>query len=567
MQYQEPILPVIPEGLDERYRAVLEPRRLLRWMYVGRIALATAIFGAALLVALFQDPVNTFIATVAFVSAMSLTALSFVRTEVNQRPVGPGFLYLQFIHDLLLITVVVHVTGGPDSPFSALYILVNAAAALMLPIGSSLLLAMLGSVLYTGDVVLVSAGDLSLPLVLQVLVFTLAAVGTGYIAARLQEAGEGRERLRAELAGMRLRAADILANIRAAIVTVDDGGRLLYANPMASELLGTALDLHVGTPVLETIRAAAPAVAEALALHITDRRLVTRHEGVLIRDGRATPLGLSTTAVSGDLSQTGSATTVIFQDISDEKRMEALRLRAQRLEAVAALSASLAHEIRNPLSSIRSAVEQISVRPAATDDERTLGALIVRESDRLSRLLAEFLDFARVQVARRDQLDLRAIVEGAVALALTHPDRGEGLRLDVAVPEAPVLLAGDEDLLHRAIFNLVLNAVQASDRSGRVEVALRTLSPREKPNDLAFDGPAIAIEVRDAAGGIAPEIQDRLFEPFATTKPGGSGLGLAIVHRAIEAHRGVILVDSTSAGTCFTVLLPSEPVDQESPRA
>jgi two-component system, NtrC family, sensor histidine kinase PilS len=129
-----------------------------------------------------------------------------------------------------------------------------------------------------------------------------------------------------------------------------------------------------------------------------------------------------------------------------------------------------------------------------------------------------------------------------------------------------VLLAGDEDLLHRAIFNLVLNAVQASDRSGRVEVALRTLSPREKPNDLAFDGPAIAIEVRDAAGGIAPEIQDRLFEPFATTKPGGSGLGLAIVHRAIEAHRGVILVDSTSAGTCFTVLLPSEPVDQESPR-
>jgi two-component system, NtrC family, sensor histidine kinase PilS len=184
---------------------------------------------------------------------------------------------------------------------------------------------------------------------------------------------------------------------------------------------GSALDLHVGTPVLETIRAAAPAVAEALALHITDRRLVTRHEGVLIRDGRATPLGLSTTAVSGDLSQTGSATTVIFQDISDEKRMEALRLRAQRLEAVAELSASLAHEIRNPLSSIRSAVEQISVRPAATDDERTLGALIVRESDRLSRLLAEFLDFARVQVARRDQLDLRAIVEGAVALALTHP--------------------------------------------------------------------------------------------------------------------------------------------------
>jgi two-component system sensor histidine kinase PilS (NtrC family) len=566
LQYQEPILHALPEGLDERYRAVLEPHRLLRWLYVGRIALATAIFGAALLVALYDDPLNTYIATVAFVSAMALTAFSFVRTEVNGRPAGAGFLYLQFIHDLLLITVVVHVTGGPESPFSALYILVNAAAALLLPIGSSLLLAMLGSVLYTGDVVLVSAGDLSLPLVLQVLVFTLAAVGTGYIAARLQEAGEGRERLRAELASMRLRAADILANIRSGIITVDDAGRLLYANPMASELLGTALDLRVGTTVLETVRAAAPAVADAIGLHIGERRLVTRREGVLLRDGRATPLGISTTAVSGDLGQEGGATTVIFQDISDEKRMETLRLRAQRLEAVAELSASLAHEIRNPLASIRSAVEQISSRPASTDDERTLGALIVRESDRLSRLLAEFLDFARVQVARRDRLDLQSIVRGAVTLAGTHPDRGESVSVHAALPDAPVLLAGDEDLLHRAIFNLVLNAVQASGETGRVDVRLRTLSAAEKPNDLAFDGPAIALEVEDAAGGIAAEIQDRLFEPFATTKPGGSGLGLAIVHRAIEAHRGVILVDSASTGTRFTVLLPCEPVVPEPPR-
>lgn len=230
------------EGIDERYRAVLEPGRLLRWIYLGRVGLATANFGTSLLVALRNDPVDTVIATVTFVTAMGLTAYSFVRTEVNRRPAGPGFLYLQFIHDLVLITAVVHITGGPDSPISALYILVNAAAALLLPIGSSLLLAMLGSVLYAGDAVLVRDGDLSLALGLQLLVFTLAAVGTGYIAARLQEAGVGRERLRAELASMQLRAADILGAIRAGIMTVDDAGRLLYANPAASELLGTALD-------------------------------------------------------------------------------------------------------------------------------------------------------------------------------------------------------------------------------------------------------------------------------------------------------------------------------------
>ena len=546
------------ESFDERYRAVLEPSRLLRWIYVARVALATGMFVTALL-ALFTDPGQTLIATVPFVTAMGLTAYSFVRTEVNRSQASPSFLYLQFMHDLALITVVVHLTGGLDSPFSALYILTNAAAALLLPIGSSLLLAMLGSVLYAGAAVLVNDGEFTYPLVLQLVVFTLAAVGTGYIAARLQEAGEGRERLRAELTSMRLRAADILGTIRAGIITVDDRGRLLYANPSASELLGTALDQRLGTMVLDPIRAAAPAVADAISIHMAGGRLTNRSEGSLSRDGRVLPLGITTTAVSGDL-RVGGATTVIFQDISDEKRVEALRLRAQRFEAVAELSASLAHEIKNPLASIRSAVEQIARRPAATDDERTLGTLIVRESDRLSRLLSEFLDFARVQVARRDPVDMRAVVTDAAALAAEHPDRPETGELILDLPTSPTMISGDEDMLHRAVFNLVLNAFQASSGVGKVRVSLRDLPASEQPSGLSFHAPAVALEVSDSGNGIPPEMRDRLFEPFATTKPDGSGLGLAIVHRSIEAHGGVILVDSSAAGTRFTVLLPAAEV-------
>ncbi|MCE9603086.1 MAG: PAS domain S-box protein [Gemmatimonadetes bacterium] len=546
-------------GRTERFQAVLDQRRLLRWIYLGRVAVATASFGATLLGSLFVDPVSTFVATALFVTAMALTAISFVRTEVNRRTPGEGFLYAQFVHDLVLITSVVHLTGGGDSQFSALYILVMAAAALLLPIGSSLLLAMLGSVLYVGDAFLVSGGDLSPYLVLQLVVFTLVAVGTGYIAARLQEAGEGRQRLQAELARMQLRAADILANIRAGIITVDDAGRLLYANPAAATLLGLPVDEAVGTPVLERIRAASPGVLEALTAHIAGGVATSRREGVLLSGGRAVPLGITTTSVSGDLREEGRATTAIFQDITDVKQLEAANLRAQRLEAVAELSASLAHEIKNPLASIQSAVEQLSHRASATPDERTLSSLIVRESERLSRLLSEFLDFARVQVLRRDTLDLRTLVRGAAALAGTHPDRGAQAGLVLDLPDAEVRLDADEDLLHRAVFNLILNAFQASPPEGEVRVRLRTLAPGEQPLGLPFRGTAHAIEVRDSGPGIAPEIADRLFEPFATTKPGGSGLGLAMVHRAIEAHQGVILVDSTSNGTGFTVLLPVDP--------
>ena len=543
-----------------RFRAVLDPRRLLRWIYLGRVSVATVSFVVTLLFTLASDPVRTIVATVPFVTAMLLTAVSFVRTEVNRLEPGPGFLYAQLVHDLFLITSVVHLTGGAESQFSALYILVMAAAAVLLPIGSSLLLAMLGSVLFVGDAFLVSEGEFSISLVLQLGVFILVAVGTGYIAARLQEAGEGRARLQAELARVQLRAADILANIRAGIITVDGQGLLLYANPGAETLLGAGLAAQIGTPVLDRIRDTAPGVANAITAHLEEGLVTSRREGVLIRDGRVVPIGITTTSVSGDLRQERSATTAIFQDISDQKRLDALHLRAQRLEAVAELSASLAHEIKNPLASIRSAVEQLARRPSATADEATLGALIVRESDRLSRLLSEFLDFARVQVARRDRVDLRAILQAASDLAAAHPDGSEHVRVRLDLPPEPTLVVGDEDLLHRAIFNLILNALQASPQGSEVIVTLRPLAVQIIPAGMPFEGPGLAVEIRDSGSGIAPEIESRLFEPFITTKVGGSGLGLAIVHRAIEAHTGAILVDSTTAGTRFTVLLPAAPV-------
>jgi two-component system sensor histidine kinase PilS (NtrC family) len=550
---------LLSTGPDDRYRAVLDPRRLLRWIYIGRLSLATASFIAALLVTLYSDPASTLIATTMFVTAMALTGLSFVRTEVNRRAPGQGFLYAQFVHDLVLITSVVHLTGGAVSPFTALYILAMAAAAILLPVASALLLALLGIVLYVGDAVLVSEGDITVTLVMQLVVFTLVALGTAYIAARLQAAGEGRARLQAELARMQLRAADILDNIRAGIVTVDRAGRLLYANPGATTLIGAPLAERLGTPVLEALRQSAPGVADALKSHLEAGRVTNRSEGVVIREGREIPLGITTTSVSGDLRQEGDAITAIFQDISDQKRIEALNLRAQRLEAVAELSASLAHEIKNPLASIRSAVEQMSSRPAASNDERTLGALIVRESDRLSRLLSEFLDFARVQVARRAPVDVRVIVQGAAALAGTHPDRGSQVRITLDLPETPQPIEGDEDLLHRALFNLILNAVQASPVEGEVRVSMRRTDGASTPSGLPFRGPALVVEVRDQGAGIPKEIEGRLFEPFNTTKIGGSGLGLAIVHRAIEAHRGVILVDSDRGGARFSVLLPLDP--------
>jgi two-component system sensor histidine kinase PilS (NtrC family) len=213
----------------------------------------------------------------------------------------------------------------------------------------------------------------------------------------------------------------------------------------------------------------------------------------------------------------------------------------------------LAHEIRNPLASIRSAVEQLARTKRDDPDDRLLGDLVLRESDRLSRLLGEFLDFSRVRASHFKAVNLLSVVNDALRMVKEHPDCGPGV--EVQVDAKATLLQGDEDLLHRVVWNLLLNAVQALKGSGRVVVAIDHPPLTELPRGTEFEQ-AVRLRVSDNGPGIDPEVKERLFQPFVSGRSGGSGLGLAIVQRAVEAHRGLVMVESAPGqGTSFTILL------------
>jgi two-component system sensor histidine kinase PilS (NtrC family) len=526
----------------------------VRWGYLGRLSVAGAVFVAAVIQWDRADSGATLVAALACVAALVATAASALYTEVAGGALTRGFLYLHTVFDLLLVTAVVHVTGGLESQFSALYILVTVVATLLLPGGRGLLVTALALSCYLADGLLVHGATPDASSWLQFAVFAAVAGGSTAISARLRELGAGQEELAAELVQFRVQAGDILRTIRSGILTVSPQGRLLYANPAAGALLGLDLSRATGRVVLPTLAPIAPELAQALARGLEHGDRITRAEGTITAGGRTFPIGVTTTLSEPD--GRGVTVTAIFQDITESKRVEALHLRAQRLEGVAALGASLAHEIKNPLASIRSAVEQLAARPWAGEDERTLGGLIMRESDRLSRLLTDFLDFARVRVTRIAPVDLGAVAEGAAALARAHPDRRPSVTVRCAAP-AGLVVEGDEDLLHRAVFNLVLNAVQATGDGGEVRVELAAAEADALSDGFLFDHGAVALRVSDSGPGIPPDMRDRLFDPFTTTKPGGSGLGLAVVQRAVEAHRGFVLLDSGDAGTRFTVLLPT----------
>jgi two-component system, NtrC family, sensor histidine kinase PilS len=546
-------------------------------MYLGRVATSGAIFVAAVLAWREADRGATLLASLLVTATLVFTLGSVAYSDFFRRTVGRTFLTAQAAFDLAVVTAIVHLTGGPSSQFAGLYILVIATAALLLLVSRALLIAALGCALYFGDVLVAQRATLDVWIWLQLGVFTTVALLSAYLAARLREARAGHVELAAELQQVRLQAADILHNIRSGIITVDPTGRLLYANPTASRLLGMSLEDRVGQPILPTLEPVAPVLARALERAAQDGSRVTRAEGTITVGARSFPIGLNTTVSDGPVADNGgngdiapaepdaanqvNSATAIFQDISDQKRLDMLHMRAERLEAVAELSSSLAHEIKNPLASIRSAVEQLARSPRANSDEQLLASLIVRESDRLSRLLSEFLDFSRVRVTRIEPMDLVAVTRGAASLAAAHPDRPRDVTVDTVSNVPTLMVEGDEDLLHRAMFNLILNAVQASPAGGKVRVELVPLGVDEAPAGMTFDRGGVAVRVSDEGPGIPPEIRDRLFDPFFTTKAGGSGLGLPIVHRAIEAHRGFVFVDTDTRGTRVTALLPTHQTD------
>jgi PAS domain S-box-containing protein len=527
---------------------------LLRLVYVGRMCLGVAIYVTAALKVRVAAPLDILATSLMLVTAAAVTIASYWHTHVRRRIPGATFLYLQAVFDVFLITAVVHMTGGADSDLASLYVILVAVTALLMPPANAGLVTLFAGLVYFADVFWGHTAGLTSGIWIQLTVFVLVAVVMAYVASRVNVLGAAREALAAEVRQVQLEADDVLRNIRTGVITVDADGHLLYANPASEEILGFKAREWLGRPVMPEFARLAPEFWAAVTSTARRGVRLMRVEATVHRTDRSFPIGVTTTTLDGPVGARPRV-SAIFTDISDSKRLEELHLRAERLEAVAELSSSLAHEIKNPLASIRSSVEQLGRSSRTNPDEKFLANLIVRESDRLSRLLSEFLDFSRVRVTECRPMDLHQVAEAAIRLVREHPDCADGVK--ITLEGGPTPMEGDEDLLHRVVSNLVLNAVQAAGARAAVRVRTGLAAANELPGAAGIENP-VALRVTDNGPGIPADLQDRLFEPFATGRVGGTGLGLAIVQRAVEAHRGLVLVDTKAGGgTTFTVYFPA----------
>ena len=545
----------------------------LRWLIGLRLAILFVFLGTA--TALQERgalPVSSLplFALLGITFGLSVLYLVWLRGVRNLR----RFCQVQIALDLLIQTALVHVTGGLESALSPLYIFSIVAAAALLDRRNTLLTASAGSIFYGGliNLYLYGGGALGWPpagpgsgrppsvafyqVFVNIVAFFVVAILSSQLAERLREAGQRLQERTLDLRKLQTLHRDIIANIPSGVATLDMEGRIVSFNEAAERITGCPAPGLRDRPWTESPLVSCPAIS---AFFANPGAAAPNHvivEDIRRPDGRLMPLGIGVSPLRDE----GGAIlglVVIFQDLTERRRMEEQLRRADRLAALGQLAAGIAHEIRNPLAAISGCVQMLQAEATPSARPQRLLDIVVRETDRLKLITGQFLDFARARPGGPQPCPLGPILEEVVALLSRSQDRHPDTEVELEAATLDELgVLADPDQLKQIFWNLSLNAFEAMPGGGRL--VIRAFARREG------DDPWGIVEFADAGGGIPAEVLERIFDPFYTTKENGTGLGLYIARKIAEGFGGTITVENRAGlGATFRVVLPLAPLGQE----
>jgi len=470
-------------------------------------------------------------------------------------------VYVQVVVDLLIITGLVYLTGGTGTRtgFMLLYPISVLSGSILLYRGKGLLLAGLATLFYAGVLLAVRSGAIppgeglaDVPFMLEkhllysifvtgVACATVALIGS-YLSESLRDVGEQLEEAAEQVADLQELNKVIVDSIHSGLITADSGGHVLYVNNFGESILGVrtadirerSLRELLASPLLEPLALQARASYEGLA----------RFELVYRRpDGTALDLGVSVSPLA--TPEPGGGYLLVFQNLTEIKRLEQQVRIKEKLAAVGEMAAQLAHEIRNPLGSISGSAQVLMGEANMSEEQERLLAIITRESKRLSETLNHFLYQARPALPPSGPVDIGRAVEEAVTLLRNGPEVREGQSVEFEADEGPHVCLADPDQIKQVFWNLARNGLEAMPGGGVLQVR------------LSSRGDDLVLSVRDEGRGMGRDEQLRVFEPFHSETPMGTGLGLAIVYRIVREHRGDITIRSAPArGTEVEVRLP-----------
>ena len=521
--------------------AGINERTWLEWLVKVRIIIITVLLAIELaIVTLTTTNVNRRLFILVILGGYAFAALHLY-LFLFRKSTWQMQSKFQVVTDLCFTTAVIYVTGGIDTTFVILYPIIIIVASTLLSETWAYLTAGVSFVLFGATLELsyfdlirsysTSRPDLkSLQAVIFINLFAYASIAylANKLASRMRQTGVELEDKSFELENLQVLHQIIVRSISSGLVTTDLEGAIKLANPAAQLLLDrgqqnlTGLRAHQlfldrlplpGAPRIE-VRALTPSGAEKL-------------------------LGIGCCLLNGtDGATIGHIYT--FTDLTVIRHLEReLRLR-DRLAAVGRLSSGIAHEIRNPLSSIAGSVKMLTTIATLTDDQRSLVAIVTRECERLNAIIGDFLTYSRDREFQSARVDLCQLLSDTLILL---ENRQSNIRIESSFSHPVALAEGDGDKLKQVFWNLCSNALCAMPDGGTLTVSLAPLDDNWR---ICF---------QDTGTGISPQLIEKIFEPFQSGFNGGTGLGLAIAYRIIQAHEARITVSSEpDKGTAFTLL-------------
>jgi two-component system, NtrC family, sensor histidine kinase PilS len=526
----------------------------LGWLIVGRLLTALLLFIVSLVWNRVGDPQQILSRSINLLLIVAaLTTVYAVIFRLSQNTLLQARLQLGI--DILIVTWLVWHSGVIQSPYIALYIVIIAISSLFFIARDAVVTSVVCAVAFTACAVLLmsqtpaAANDSLQQTVQAVGMFDIAFFVVGLLSARLAERQSRSDvRLLAatqSLADLRALHERIVESIRSGVVTTDLEGRIFTLNQAAVEITGYEEKTVRGKDASILFGDLKERIADSL-------RTINSNEGggrfetdCLTHEGLRLRLGYSISPLFSEANET-TGMVITFQDLTQVRTLEETSRRQDRLAAIGRMAASIAHEIRNPLAAMRGSIQMLRSEMDTDSHQTELMEIILRESDRLNRIITDFLSYARPRSLVQSKVDVGVLLHQTFALLRHSPEILETQSIVEEVPDEPLIVDADEGQLKQVFWNLARNALQAMPQGG----TLRTQLGRNSFNRLR-------ISFSDTGRGMTPDQVEHLFEPFSSTT-GGTGLGLSIVYQIIRDHGGTINVRSREGqGTTITIELPA----------
>jgi len=526
-------------------QSMFDERQWLAWLVKVRILILTFLLGLQLAIAQLTPvsfPLRLFVTAILLwytISIFYILLLSFWQEYRVQS-------LLQVLSDIVLVSLVIYVTGGIESSFNFLYPLVVIVACILLPRVWAYLTAAFAFILY-GAVLELTYFEIipsystthpelkALQAIILVNLFGYLTVAylAGLLVSKLRQAHVELQDTSGALENLQALHENIIQSVTEGLITTGLDGHITFVNSAAQKLLERSHAELAGEAIHRLFLDSLPQV-ESERAHAEVR--------LLMPNGfRKTFRVLVSALVIPERGTVGYVYT--FDDLTEIRRLEREIRTQDRLAAVGRLAAAIAHEIRNPLTSIAGAVHLLSGIPDLSDEHRQLLQIVTRESERLNGIITDFLAYSRSRQYQFKKVDLLPLLEDTLTL-LEHRVAAEKRAISVErkykVREAWTLADGDK--IKQVFWNFCENAFRAMPQGGTL-----TISVEDSGNswELSF---------ADTGLGMSPQLVEKVFEPFQSQFEGGTGLGLAIVYQIVQAHEGKVWARSKLGQGCVFVL-------------